>query len=379
MNETPEAHNTTPPWIYFLLILSVIGVSCAGTMFQQIDDIPPLLRASWRLQATSVCLFPLAMMQWYTSEESMRHRFLKQRTLLIMLISGISVGAHFGCWVASLDMTTLTHSLLFVSAHPVVIAMGMYLLANLPVAVLDYLQSHGMASIRSPNQYEGTGVLLGVVGASITLLDVGAAQGRHRVTLAGDLVAFMGAITFISYQVCGRILRDWMPIFVYAFPVTLLGSLVLVPLSILVEPTSSDFGILGWATRKYFYWFLALSLIAGLLGHTGLNTCLKHLSPLVVCSSTMMEPMIGSLAGWLAYDGGLPGEWTTGGGIILIFSVFLVSYGTHTAQNIEMGDEEDSKADIEAVDTSKDHSYSSVAQELVLVKMVKNGVNTLPL
>ena len=69
MNETPEAHNITPPWIYFLLILSVIGVSCAGTMFQQIDDIPPLLRASWRLQATSVCLFPLAMMQWYTSEE----------------------------------------------------------------------------------------------------------------------------------------------------------------------------------------------------------------------------------------------------------------------------------------------------------------------
>ena len=85
--------------------------------------------------------------------------------------------------------------------------------------------------------------------------------------------------------------------------------------------------------------------------------------------------MIGSLAGWLAYDGGLPGEWTTGGGIILIFSVFLVSYGTHTAQNIEMGDEDDSKADIEAVDTSKDRTYSSVAQELVLVKMVKNGVN----
>jgi len=35
-------------------------------------------------------------------------------------VSGVAIGVHFGAWVASVDMTTLTHSLLFVSSHPVV-------------------------------------------------------------------------------------------------------------------------------------------------------------------------------------------------------------------------------------------------------------------
>jgi hypothetical protein len=43
-------------WAWVLLSCSVVGVSCAGSMFQQVDEIPPLLRASWRLQATSVVL-----------------------------------------------------------------------------------------------------------------------------------------------------------------------------------------------------------------------------------------------------------------------------------------------------------------------------------
>ena len=54
----------TPNWVWLLLIAAVFGVSSAGALFQQVDDVPPLLRASWRLQLTSIVLFPLALMQW---------------------------------------------------------------------------------------------------------------------------------------------------------------------------------------------------------------------------------------------------------------------------------------------------------------------------
>ena len=86
-----------------------------------------------------------------------------------------------------------------------------------------------------------------------------------------------------------------MPIFLYAFPVTLIGALLLIPASYFIEDDFSKMGAFGWLQAEYFRWFLALALIAGLLGHTGLNTCLRYMPSLVVSTSVTMEPIIGSL------------------------------------------------------------------------------------
>ena len=58
-----KAAVATPNWVWMLLVAAIFGVSSAGALFQQVDDVPPLLRASWRLQLTSVVLAPLALMQ----------------------------------------------------------------------------------------------------------------------------------------------------------------------------------------------------------------------------------------------------------------------------------------------------------------------------
>jgi len=51
-----KAAVATPNWVWMLLVAAIFGVSSAGALFQQVDDVPPLLRASWRLQLTSVVL-----------------------------------------------------------------------------------------------------------------------------------------------------------------------------------------------------------------------------------------------------------------------------------------------------------------------------------
>ena len=91
MDEKSENNNleqSIPVWIWILLAFAVVGVSSAGTMFQQIDEIPPLLRASWRLQATSLVLLPLAVLQWrWNCDASTRERCFEKSTILIMSIS----------------------------------------------------------------------------------------------------------------------------------------------------------------------------------------------------------------------------------------------------------------------------------------------------
>ena len=185
---------------------------------------------------------------------------------------------------------------------------------------------------RSPTRLEILGACIGFFGAAITLLDQGSQQGDHTVTLWGDTLAFMGAVFVVGYLVSGRILRKWMPIFLYAFPVTLIGALLLIPASYAVEDDFSAFGVFGWTSIDYFPWFLALALIAGLLGHTGLNTCLRYISPLVISTSVTLEPILGSFIGWAFFGSGVPGKWTWVGGPILVIGVMLVIYGGFKAE-----------------------------------------------
>ena len=311
-----ESQSNTPKWVWLLLTAAVFGVSSAGALFQQVDDVPPLLRASWRLQLTAIILAPLAFVQWNIHKEQIKDKMYQSNTIKWLVASGFFLALHFGAWVASLDETSLTHSLLFVTAHPLIIVFGMLVLAKFAT------------KYRTPNKKEILGACIGFLGAGLALVDQGSQQGGHTVTIWGDFLAFLGAVFVVGYLISGRVLRKWMPIFVYAFPVTLIGALLLIPASLVLEPTSVDLGIVGWLDMDYLPWFLALALIAGILGHTGLNTCLRYTPPLVVSTSVTMEPIIGSLIGYAIFDSGLPGFWTWIGGPILIAGIILVIIGT---------------------------------------------------
>ena len=311
-----EPQSNTPKWVWLLLTAAVFGVSSAGALFQQVDDVPPLLRASWRLQLTAIILAPLAFVQWNIHKEQIKDKMYQSNTIKWLVASGFFLALHFGAWVASLDETSLTHSLLFVTAHPLIIVFGMLVLAKFAT------------KYRTPNKKEILGACIGFLGAGLALVDQGSQQGGHTVTIWGDFLAFLGAVFVVGYLISGRVLRKWMPIFVYAFPVTLIGAILLIPASLVLEPTSVDLGIVGWLDMDYLPWFLALALIAGILGHTGLNTCLRYTPPLVVSTSVTMEPIIGSLIGYAIFDSGLPGFWTWIGGPILIAGIILVIIGT---------------------------------------------------
>ena len=302
---------SVPTHVWMVLGVAICGVSSAGAIFTHVDEIPPLLRASWRLQLTALFLLPLALWQLSTLETEIRTKLFDVSTLRIVLASGFFLALHFGFWVTSLDYTSLTHSLLFVTAHPLVILTGMFFF------------------VRKPNRLELFGGIAAFVGAAISMLDVGDVQGEKAVSVFGDQLAFLGAVFVVGYLVCGRILREWMPLFLYAFPVTLIGGLLLIPASLLLESSFSDYGAFGYIGHETLIWFAVLALIAGILGHTGLNYCLKYVSPLLISISVTLEPVIGSLIGWMFFSTGIPGMWTWIGGPILILGIISIVYGEH--------------------------------------------------
>lgn len=295
--------NRTPPLVWGLLAAGVVGVSSAGAILSHVDSVPPLMRASWRLQITVLMLLPFAIWQYRQMEISQKKKLTEKKTVLILAGSGIALAAHFGTWVTSLDHTSLAHSLLFVTSHPIIIVIG--------TAIF----------VRKPHTLETAGALVGLIGAGITLLD---AKDSGDVTLWGDFLAFAGAITVVGYIVAGRILREWMPVFVYAVPVTLLGAILLIPFSIVMGESTSA---IGWIESDLLGWFILLAFLAGIVGHTGLNACLRWLRPLTVSFAVTLEPIIGAFIGWFFFDEDIPEKWTWLGGLILIFGIMLVIKG----------------------------------------------------
>ena len=308
-------HNTTvvPIYAWVLLGASVIAVSSAGAVFQMISSVPPLLRASWRLQATALILFPFAIFQYINSDENLKKSILDSKNIAIIIGSGICLGLHFGSWVWSLDHTTLPRSLLFVTSHPLVIVVGLWF-------------------IKKPVDSKSTiGVLIGFCGAAVIILGV---ESEGNASIEGDIAAFIGAITVVGYLTAGRILREWMPLFVYAFPVTLLAAILLAISSILTEEVSIDsatssLAVFGWLSLSWLPYVFYLAIGPGIVGHTGINAVLKWFSPLLISVCLVMEPLIGSIIGYLLGTTSVPGIWTLLGGILLIFGTLIVTTTQH--------------------------------------------------
>ena len=292
-----------------ILAVAVLAVSSAGAVFMLMSDVTPLLRASWRLQATSIVLLPFFI--WQLRHESFHWNW---NNFWIILGSGICLWIHFGSWVWSLDHTSLAHSLLFVTAHPLIIVSGM--------AVMRM----------KPHRWETWGALIGVFGAILAVQDA----GTGTVTIIGDVAAFVGAIAIVGYLAAGRYLRGvkQMPLFLYAFPVTAIAAVLLTIHAVFAENATlgsavPDTSVFGWSDVSWIILVTYLALGPGLAGHTGINASLRWLPPLVISVSVVMEPLLGSVIGWILGVQSIPDMWTWMGGPFMIAGTAIAIVGTN--------------------------------------------------
>ncbi|HIC50247.1 MAG: hypothetical protein CXX69_01965 [Candidatus Thalassarchaeum betae] len=299
--------SATPFGAWVLLGVALLAVSSAGAVLQAMGEVPPVLRASWRMQGTALVLLPGFIYQFSKMDRSA----LRSRDWLLMLASSIFLAIHFGSWVWSLDHTSLIHSLLFVSSHPLVLVLIMPLIG---------------AAVRRGHV---VGALVGFTGA---MLSLGDAKPGGEVTLMGDVAAFLGALTVVGYLLAGRHLRSerQVPIFVYAFPVTFAAAIWLALAAISQEGASMgeivpELSVLGWTDALWLPWIAYLSFGPGLCGHTGINTVLRWITPITVSIILLLEPVIGGLIGWLWTGEATLGMWTVLGGPLMLAGAIMVT------------------------------------------------------
>ena len=306
-----------PLWAWAQLAAAVLAISTAGVAFDRLPEVPPLRLASWRMQATSAVLLVGARREWRAADAPARAFALRRDTLAQLAVSGTCLGAHFGLWVAGLQSTSLSHSLLLVSCTPLFLAFG--------ASALGFAVSRG----------ELAGAALGVAGVALVAFDRRRATNLERVTWQGDVLSLGAAVAIIGYMHIGAELRQTMPLFLYAFPVTATSAAFLSFAAVVVgEPTSSEAWLLdvfGWALAsppsRLLRRFAVVSYLAlgpGLIGHTGYNAVLRHVTPLVVSTALTLEPALGSALGYFLGVADAPGAQTLLGGAAVVCAVATV-------------------------------------------------------
>ena len=93
--------SNVPSFVWLVLGIAIFGVSSAGAIFTHVDVIPPLLRASWRLQLTALLLAPLAFWQWYFTEKNIKLKVFEPKNLSILVGSGFFLALLFQFQVGS--------------------------------------------------------------------------------------------------------------------------------------------------------------------------------------------------------------------------------------------------------------------------------------
>lgn len=248
------------------LAVAIASISFAAIFFRLASPTHPLVVAATRLALAALVLaIPSA-------RASIRGR-VSRRTLLAGVACGILYAAHFGTWVTSLTLTSVASSVTLVTATPLLLAL-ISIATGRDRPERRHWIAIGLATIG-----------LGLIG--------GADLSLSSAALAGDALAFTGAIAMAFYLLVARSLGEDLDVLVLSGIATAVGALTLF-LAALIGGVP-----IAFASMESLGWIAMAALVPQLVGHTLLTWSLRHASPTAVGIATVGEPVGSGVLAWI--------------------------------------------------------------------------------
>lgn len=282
------------------LAVAVLAISWSGPLVR-FTDAPALAVAAWRL-TLSVAFIGAVLL--YRREPMPR---LGRRDWLLAVGAGVFLAAHFWSWIASVDLTTVSSSVVLVSTQPVWVAM-----------------LSGIVLGEAATRRQWAGILIAVGGAVIIAWG-DFALGRDAIV--GDLLAIAGALFVSIYYVIGRRLRRQVDLWWYIGIIYGIAAAVLVLAAIAMPGVA----LTGYGQQD---WLVFLALAAGpmMLGHTLVNYALRYVRAYVANLAILGEPIGATLIAWLLPAiAEVPGPQTLLGGLAIVAGIALATLGPKRA------------------------------------------------
>ncbi|MEL7648560.1 MAG: DMT family transporter [Sedimentibacter sp.] len=270
----------------------------AGTFFTSLSSIiirfsnaPALAISAYRMLFTCLMLlFPVL----YRNKNEFSE--ISAKDFALCAASGFFLALHYASWISSIQMTTIANSTVLVACSPMF------------VAILNFFIMKERPSYRMV-----IGIAMSLAGTFI--IAMGSAGGSQNSMMAGNVLAFLGAIFVAVYLVIGGIVRKRLSAGTYVFIVYSVSAVVLFAMCI-----AGNIPIYPYPARE-FVLFFALAFFCSILGHTVYNYLVKYFSSTLISVSTLSEPIFASIMA-LFFFSEIPTLYTLAGGIIILAGIF---------------------------------------------------------
>lgn len=271
-----------------VIILGVLGTSFSAVLVK-FSDAPSTVLVFYRMLCCVILLSTLIALQ---HRDELKETKLKN--ILLCVVSGIFLGAHFTCYFESLRYTSIASSVVLVDTEVFFVALGGVIFLKEKLSPGNWL-----------------GIVVTFAGSVVVAMgDRGGGQ------LLGDLIALAGAMCSAVYTLIGRRVRRDMSTTVYTWIVYFFAGLVA-----LVSSACGGFDVVHIGMKNLLVAF-GLAVMCTLLGHSVFSWGLKYEKASFVSTVKLLEPIFASVLGILLFRE-IPSVSSVAGGMTVICGIIL--------------------------------------------------------
>lgn len=261
--------------------LKVLGALAAGLLafgFAPIfvrfaADTSPLVLVVYRTVFAALMLLPFWL--WHRDSSD---RAGKSRERFWMALSGACLGLHFTCWISSLYYTSVASASVLVTIHPILMIL---------VERIWYGRSFAI------NKWIGVG--LAFLGSLFLGISDSQIEQSFPNPLFGNFLALSAAIIFVVYLLIGQQIRQKREWIDYVFPVYFYAAVTCLAIALLLGKDLMNISAVGiWAG-------FGLAFGPQILGHGSMNYAVKYVSPTLLSTLILVEPLLASVLAFFMF------------------------------------------------------------------------------
>ncbi len=280
--------------IYPLLIIGLIAISTSPVIAKMLPLVPATVIAFWRMAIASALLWVYSVFFSYKS--------VKSNNSILVYLAGASLAMHFIFWFGALKLTSIANTTVLGIVAPAF---------TLLIEKLVYG--------KKINAFSSIALIIVFIGCVIVQgSDLGSFSGEGL----GNIMAIVSAVFLGIVFLIGSKARQEIGVLTYTKNLFSVSALVLLSCSLLLNNP-----IFNYSINNYF-WLCMLGVVPTLIGHTIFSYSIKYVSPTIITSIPLGEPIIASILAFVLFKEGVSSFVFMGGLVIAVGLILLIKNNT---------------------------------------------------
>lgn len=288
-------HSYNKLTVYGALAAGLIAFGFAPILVRLAPETSPIVLVTYRTVFAVLLLLPY----WLVKRTPAKQQDISAKDHTYVAIAGICLGLHFTCWIASLYYTSVASASVLVTVHPIIIIL--------------------IERFWLRRSFVGTtwaGVFLAFAGSVLLGITDSQIEQPFADPLYGNFLAFSAAVFFVAYLLISQRIRkkrEWID---YVFPVYSYVACTCLLLAVVMGKNLLNISTVGVLAG------FGLALGPQILGHGSMNYAVKFISPTLLSTLFLIEPMFASVLAFFLFAE-LPPLFSMAAMIIILIGVGL--------------------------------------------------------